>query len=335
MKNTRLILVVSIIFSLLVNVPRIVFLFDDGYSVASSLLEVSLKDTIFRFLSIFGFCFVLLKLNIDWNRKWFRKKEFLKSSMASIVILIFWTSIFNYFDVIINSNASSTLTSNLNIFVYFLVMLVLLVVSRMIVLRNQSKKDAVEKERLKQQSLESELAALRNQINPHFLFNSLNSLSFLVRKDKKAAVEFIGKLSFLYRYILQSKDQELITIKKELKFLESYIFLISQRYHENFSAKIAIDPLLHQNKIPTLALQLLVENAVKHNEISTDNPLGVNIFNEGTWIVVKNKLQPRTGNIESTNTGLSNLNTRFRLYMDKDIAITKEDGCFTVKIPTQ
>ena len=102
MKNTRLILVVSIIFSLLVNVPRIVFLFDDGYSVASSLLEVSPKDTIFRFISIFGFCFVLLKLNIDWNRKWFKKKEFLKSSMASIAILIFWTSIFNYFDVIIN-----------------------------------------------------------------------------------------------------------------------------------------------------------------------------------------------------------------------------------------
>lgn len=318
----------------MINIPRIVFLFDDGNSVVNTFLGVSVKDTIFRLISIFGFCFVLLKLNIDWNRIWFKKREFLKSSMVSIVILILWTSVFNYFDVNVNSAESSTLNSKLNVFVYFFVMSVLLVISKTIVLSSQSKRDALEKERLKRQSLQNELAALRNQINPHFLFNSLNSLSFLVRKDQKAAVQFIGKLSFLYRYILQSKDQELITVKKELKFLESYIFLISQRYQENFSAKIKIDSSLYQNKIPMLALQLLVENAVKHNEISSDSPLVVNIFNESDWLVVKNNLQPRIGNVESTHTGLSNLNTRFRLYMDKDIIITKDGDYFTVKLPT-
>ena len=311
-----------------------VFLFDDGNSMVNSLLGISIKDTIFRFVSLFGFCFILLKLNIDWNLKLFKEKEFFKSSMVSVIVLLIWTVTFNYLDVMINSSESSTLTPKLNIFVYSLVMLVLLVISRTVTFSHRSKKDAIEKEKLEHQGLKSELAALRNQINPHFLFNSLNSLSFLVRKDQKAAVRFIGKLSFLYRYILQSKDQELITVKQELKFLESYIFLISQRYNKNFSARLEIDEALYQKSIPTLALQLLVENVVKHNEISSENPLEVNIFNEGDWLVVQNTINPKIKSEESTHTGLGNLSAQCRLSMRKDIIINRVSGRFTVKIPT-
>ncbi len=331
--NNRLIFIVALSFSLLVNVPRIVFLFGDDYSFASSFLNISVQDTLVRVFSLFGFCFVILKLNIDWSSQWFRKNIFFKSTVLSMIILILWIVLFRVIDVIINYGESSTLSPRFSSFVYFFVAIMLLIISRAILLNNQSKLDVVEKERLKQQSLQNELAALKNQVNPHFLFNSLNSLSLLVREDQKAAGKFINKLSFLYRYILQSKDQDLVTVKEELKFLESYAFLIKQRYRDNFSTDISIDEGLYQKKIPTLALQLLVENAVKHNEISSNKPLTISIYHEQNYLVVKNLLQKRTGNIESTHTGLSNLSTRFKLLMDRDILIFKDENHFIVKLP--
>ena len=233
--------------------------------------------------------------------------------LLTLVILLFWLLSFELVNNFIYSIEAYTITPRLNRFIYLFVTIMLLVISRAILLNNQSKLDAIEKERLKQQSLQNELAALKNQVNPHFLFNSLNSLSLLVREDQKAAGKFINKLSFLYRYILQSKDQDLVTL--------------------NFIVNINIKDDLLQNKIPTLALQLLMENAVKHNEISDDRPLKVEVFDEGDHLVIKNRLQERTGNLESTNIGLSNLNVRFKLHMDKELEVLKEEGHFVVKIP--
>ena len=331
MNNNKLIFIVAISFSLLINIPRLVFLF--GSEDGSGFFEVSTKDTLLRILSFFGFCFIILKLNIDWSVKWFRKNTFLKSILLSFGILTIWIILFRIFDTIINGENTTTLNPRFNNFVYFFVMIMILVISRTIVLNNQSKLDAVEKEQLKQQSLQNELAALKNQVNPHFLFNSLNSLSLLVREDQKAAGKFITKLSFLYRYILQSKDRDLVALKEELKFLDSYIFLIKQRYREKFKINIDIDDTLFQKKIPSLALQLLVENSVKHNEISMNKPLTVDVYNEGDFLIVKNKLQKRTGNVESTNTGLSNLNTRFKLLLNKEISIENNNDYFIVKLP--
>src|SRR5690606_30014362 len=148
-----------------------------------------------------------------------------------------------------------------------------------------------------------------------------------------AAGKFISKLSFLYRYILQSKDQDLAILKEELRFLYSYLYLMKQRYGDSIKVNITIDDELHQHKIPSLALQFLVENAIKHNEISANKPLTVTIYNQENNIIVKNKLQKRKGFVESTSLGLSNLNSRFKLLLNKDIAII-DDGCyFMVKLP--
>lgn len=242
-------------------------------------------------------------------------------------------SLFKVVDHFLGNHIRTTITPRLNFFIYFFILIMLLIVSRTMVLLHQSKLDAIEKAQLKQQSIQNELLALKNQLNPHFLFNSLNSLSLLVREDQKSAGKFINKLSFLYRYILQSKDRNLVSIKEELKLIESYVFLIKQRYRDNFKAKIAIDDKLFQQKIPALALQLLVENSVKHNEISKENPLLVEIFSEDDYIVVKNKLQKRTGAIESTHTGLSNLNKRFELLVRKNILIENDSSYFIVKLP--
>ena len=333
MQNNRLILIIAISFSLLVNIPRIVFLFGEGNNDLGGFFEVSSRDTVFRIVSLFGFCFLILKLNIDWAGKSLVKSGFLKVVLISIGITLIWLVLFRIFDTLVNRDNSSTLYPGFNGFVYFFVLITLLVISRTVLLNQRIKEDAIEKERLKRQSLQNELSALRNQVNPHFLFNSLNSLSLLVRQDPDAANKFIGKLSFLYRYILQSKDQDLVTVKEELRFLESYAYLIKQRYHAAFEVEIKLKEELHQKQIPSLALQLLTENAVKHNEISERNPLIVYIYMEEGSLVVKNKLQPRNDNVESTNTGLSNLNTRFRLLLKKEITIMKSDGNFLVKLP--
>ncbi|MEM7486037.1 MAG: histidine kinase [Bacteroidota bacterium] len=333
MNTNKLILIIAVSFSLLVNIPRIVFLFGIEEHGLMSLMEVSLTDTVFRISMLFSFCYVVLKLNLKWLRVISAKYRNLTSIMLTLLILLFWLLSFELVNNFIYSIEAYTITPRLNRFIYLFVTIMLLVISRAILLNNQSKLDAIEKERLKQQSLQNELAALKNQVNPHFLFNSLNSLSLLVREDQKAAGKFINKLSFLYRYILQSKDQDLVTLKEELRFLESYIHLIEVRYRENFIVNINIKDDLLQNKIPTLALQLLMENAVKHNEISDDRPLKVEVFDEGDHLVIKNRLQERTGNLESTNIGLSNLNVRFKLHMDKELEVLKEEGHFVVKIP--
>ncbi len=296
-------------------------------------MEVSIGDTVFRIFMLFSFCYVVLKFNLNGLQMFGTKFQGLAFIAGNLLILLLWILFFELVNDVIYSINEYSINPRLNRFVYLFVILMLLVISRAIKLNNQSKLDAIEKEQLKQQSLQNELAALKNQVNPHFLFNSLNSLSLLVREDQKAAGKFINKLSFLYRYILQSKDQDLVTVKEELKFLESYVHLIKERYRSNFIVNVNIDEKLLQKKIPTLALQLLMENAVKHNEISSDKPLYVDVYDENDHLVVKNKLQKRTGHVESTNTGLSNLNTRFKLHVNKEIEISKDDENFVVKIP--
>ena len=185
----------------------------------------------------------------------------------------------------------------------------------------------IEKETLKQQSLINELEALKNQINPHFLFNSLNSLNSLVRDNKPATI-FVNKLSFMYRYILQSSSNDMVTLEEELKFLESYIYLIKTRYRDRFDINIAIDDHLKQEKIPSMSLQLLVENAVKHNEISESNPLLVKVYSKDSSIVVENKIKPRTTFVDSTGNGLVNLNKRYQLLKKNTISISNSKYYF-------
>lgn len=333
MTNNKLIFIVAGSFSLLTNIPRLIFLFGGEGEALNTILQISVPDTIFRVLAMFFFCFVVLKFNLKWSRRINLKYRTIVSILMNIIAVVLWIQFFKLVNLFIYNTNEYTVAPKLNSFSYVFVMVMLLVISKAINLNNQSKLDAIEKEKLKQQSLQNELTALKNQVNPHFLFNSLNSLSLLVREDQKAAGKFINKLSFLYRYILQGKGQDLVTIKEELKFLESYVYLIKERYRDNFNANINVNEHCFQKKIPTMALQLLVENAVKHNEISNDKPLQVDVFDTDDMLIVKNKLQKRTGHIESTNTGLINLNTRFKLQMNRAIEILKDDTYFTVKLP--
>jgi len=336
MKKNKLALIISIILPLVVSVPRVLFMLNGKKDeIINSVIQVTVEDTLIRFVLLFGFSLVTLKFNLVWIERFEKKHRLWVSIIINTLILLGWILIFYLINTFIYNIYSSVLSPGVNSISYVFLMVLLLITSKAINLIEKSKLDAVEKEVLKQKSLQNELDALKSQINPHFLFNSLNTLGLLVREDQKAAGTFINKLSFLFRYMLQSHEQSLVTVKEELKVLDSYIHLIKQRYQDNFNVFVKVNDQMLQRKIPVLALQILMENAVKHNEISAKNPLYMEFYSEGKWIVGKNVLQKRTGNIESTNTGLKNLNTRTKIQMGEEIEIRKDETHFTVKIPTQ
>ena len=195
-------------------------------------------------------------------------------------------------------------------------------------------KDSVEeKEMLKRESLQAQLNALRNQVNPHFLFNNLNTLSSLIPENPKHAVDFVQQLSKVYRHILEVKEEKSILLKDEIDVLNAYAFLLKTRFGNNLDVKINVpDEKLHQKIVP-LSLQILMENAIKHNIVSSEKPLHIDVFTENGSLVVSNNLQMKNQVNESTGIGLDNIRNRYKLLGDKEVKVTENENSFTVSIP--
>jgi len=195
-------------------------------------------------------------------------------------------------------------------------------------------KDSVEeKEMLKRESLQAQLNALRTQVNPHFLFNNLNTLSSLIPEDPKHAVDFVQQLSKVYRHILDVKDEKSILLKDELDVLNAYTFLLKTRFGNNLAVHINIPEEKLQQKIVPLSLQLLMENAIKHNIVSSDKPLQIDVFTENGSLVLSNNLQMKNQVNESTGIGLDNIRNRYKILGDKEVKVTEDENSFTVSIP--
>ena len=194
------------------------------------------------------------------------------------------------------------------------------------------KKSLLEAERFKAEMLQYKYESLQNQINPHFLFNSFNVLSDLVYEDQKKAVDFIRQLSQLFRYVLDSRDKELVPIKEELEFIESYNYLLQTRFEEKLSIKQEFEAKEDEMIVP-MTLQLLIENCVKHNEISASQPLTVHIMRNGEYLKVENNLQLKSAGLNSKKTGLSNIMQQFKFFTDKELVFTETDHTFSVEVP--
>lgn len=192
----------------------------------------------------------------------------------------------------------------------------------------------VRAERLEKENVQAQFAALKSQVNPHFLFNSLSILSSLVHADAELSERFIDQLSRAYRYILEQKDNERVLLKTELEFIQAYRFLLNIRFENKFDVIIDV-PTADQNRysIAPLTLQLLVENAVKHNRMSAKEPLQVHIQLDGDSLLVENNLQRRPQSEASTGVGLQNIVNRYTLLTDRPVWIGENEGSFIVKIP--
>ena len=195
----------------------------------------------------------------------------------------------------------------------------------------QLKISANKEEQLKRESITLQYEALKNQVNPHFLFNSLNVLTSLIEKDKDASVNYVKQLSEVMRYVLEQTTSELVTIATELKFIDSFVYLLKIRFGENF--RLTLDVSDKSFLIVPVALQILIENAVKHNEISTENPLNVTITEDNDYLIVQNTIQLRNYLPESNHIGLKSLQFQYKFLSGKQLEITNIGGLFTVKIP--
>lgn len=173
-------------------------------------------------------------------------------------------------------------------------------------------------EDLRNESLQAQIRALKSQVDPHFLFNNLNTLSSVVHSDPDKAEHFIQQLSKLYRHMLEVQDTTLITVKEELGLLDAYVYLLKTRFGDNLRVTIAVPEAYHERRIIPFALQIVVENAMKHNVVSAAKPLNVKIEVVQDKIVVTNNLQRKLHAVPSTGKGLKNINARVRLLHEEE-----------------
>jgi LytS/YehU family sensor histidine kinase len=192
----------------------------------------------------------------------------------------------------------------------------------------------LENEKLKREKLMSDYTALQNQLNPHFLFNNLSVLISEIRYDRDRAEEFARKMADIYRYVLQSKDKTLVPVKEELRFIENYVFLHNIRLGMAVRLEVDLSDSIKEEMIPPLTLQLLVENALKHNRASEKEPLHIRISSENGNLVVSNNLQLKKTTF-STGTGLANLNERYKLLFGKEVTVEKAEDEFRVLLPME
>lgn len=196
------------------------------------------------------------------------------------------------------------------------------------------KKSIREEEQAKQAMVQAELDTLKNQAQPHFLFNTLNTLRDIIdQNSKEDAKEFVDKLSNVYRFILESGNANLTSLRQELKFAQSYIHIQSERFGKNLKANWDIPESALDRMIVPMSLQLLLENAIKHNVVSKAKPLSIHVEVANDCLVVTNKIQPKSTQIPSTKVGLKNIEKRYRLISGKSILIQNDKNQFRISIP--
>ena len=196
------------------------------------------------------------------------------------------------------------------------------------------KESVQEKEMLQQLSMEQEFDTLKSQVNPHFLFNCFNTLSSLISDDKQKAEVFLNELSKVYRYLLRNNEDGLSTVGNEIKFIQSYYRLLQTRHGEAVQLNMEIDKRYEAYLLPSLSLQLLVENVVKHNVLSKNRPLEIDIFTTaGNKLVVNNNLQRRTIKAPSNKVGLENIKAKYNLLKQPGFQVMEDEKNFTVVLP--
>ncbi|MBX2928984.1 MAG: histidine kinase [Saprospiraceae bacterium] len=197
-----------------------------------------------------------------------------------------------------------------------------------------TKEAQLKAEQLEKENLLSQFNALKSQVNPHFLFNSLSILASLVKKDPELSELFIDRLSRAYRYILEEHESAVAPLQKELDFLQAYTFLLRTRFEHKFEVHLQLSKTtIEQSSIPPLTLQMLVENAVKLNRMSEKEPLIITISEESDMLIVRNKYRPRGQEAHSTSLGLQNIINRYALLTDRPVWAGEREDEFWVKIP--
>lgn len=277
--------------------------------------------------------FFSLRSYFDWHRKPVRKIVALLLTIVfytvpvSVILLTGWYRIFA--KGVIDWNVILTASLIIMICVVFITH-----VYETVFLVKESENEMIRNMELERSKAEAELEALKNQIDPHFIFNSLNTLSHLIEEKPAKARLFNDTLADVYRYILQNKGRELVLLREEVEFLNNYYALLKIRYESAVQMDLSLpEKLLDSYLIPPISLQLLLENAIKHNEFSDRFPLLIRFCAEGEMVRVQNGGRRKNQIRESSRIGLGNLDRRYRLIAGKGIRVEDNDTEFLVEIP--
>jgi len=190
-----------------------------------------------------------------------------------------------------------------------------------------------ETEQLKKEYMHSQLLGLKSQMNPHFLFNSLNTLSSLIHEDAGTAEDFLDHMSKVYRYLLRNNEEQLVSVATELTFIRSYFFLLKARHGEALHLEADVTGSARDCTIPPLTLQMLFEQILNQNAMSRQNPLRISISAEGGMLVVRNNIQPRIKSVELHGEVLDNIANKYRLLCQQEIVVEEDEGVQSVKLP--
>ena len=284
--------------------------------------------SVFLLFSLYEFCFWIFR------KKWGRHKKNFVALFGTIGVAILISLIFSN----ILLRFSQSMENDLHNRFIYLHLVKDLVLSFIVYLSTLSfagiihnQQILLENQRLLAENIRNRYEALKNQLNPHFLFNSLNTLDGLIGFDDEKAHSYLQNMSSSFRYTIQNK--QITTLKDELQFVESYAYLMKIRYGDHLNIQYAIHEKYHLYYIMPVSLQLLIENAIKHNVINNKYPLTIHIeTTENETIKICNAIQPKIDTEEGEGIGLSNLVERYKLLFDKDVILT-QNGVFTVEIP--
>lgn len=296
----------------------------------NAILEISITFTISFFLFWINF-YILKPLQTSLKVNWI---NFTSSFVVSFgVVLLLSHYLFALKKIVIprvdvSRNEIFFVTKD---FFLALVVIICIYVIRLVF---QNQQNRLEIQGLKIENLQRQFDALKNQVSPHFLFNSLSSLKTLINESPEVAQEYLIHLSSVLRYTLQANENKLVPLDDELHFVESYFFLIKLRFTKNISLEQTISRELLGYKLPPLALQILLENTIRHNEISKRNPLVISIITTAQrTLIVSNSMNKKITPEPGAGVGLANLSNQYRILGNRDISIRKEDQKFIVEIP--
>ncbi len=309
--------------------------FNIKFTQGDSLVSLPISDIVFYsiilliVLSIWDGNFLIEKINnrLSAKRVSFKLvRHFLLSVLLVVIITPLFSIAINYF------LASKTLFDGYNQLIgfSFRINLFLQCINAILVYNKELNTAKLEAETLKKETTEAQFEALRKQINPHFLFNSFNVLSSVIETDQKLAVSFVEQLSKVYRYLLKTQELKTIPLQEELDFIESYIFLLKIRFGDNLQFERTISDTSHS--IPPSTLQLLIENAIKHNEVSKKNPLSVSLDRQNGSLIIKNNKNPKATSEPSEMIGLANIKKRYQLLGAMPPEISDTETEFLVKL---
>lgn len=326
----------------IIGIPLIGFIIPTLFFHTNPLTDT---QNYFRFFVVslvyaFLYWFIDRKILIYFRRKLPQYNQYNNRLLyQSIVVLVVTVSLCSVINLLLNLIVPAVNTHYFqpsylySVLVSIIITIVIISIYESKYAFNLFKESLVKNEALQKENSIAQLQSLKNQVNPHFLFNSLNTLMSLIPENPETAVEFVANLSKVYRYILEIKEKDYIALNDELTCNDAYMFLLKIRFGKNINFHLSgFTENKNQYTLP-LSIQMLIENAVKHNIISTTKPLTITITANENSVVVSNNLQLKSTNEKSTKTGLINIEKRYELLSSRKIEVNKTNDSFEVKIP--